>query len=80
MSRPTVTVISAKGESSKDTITVPNVFKVSSTTLFAIRDGEQILSTWADATHTHTLETQGSWCIWELHCNAMQQEKSLDNR
>ncbi|KAH7082067.1 hypothetical protein FB567DRAFT_97596 [Paraphoma chrysanthemicola] len=29
MSRPTVTVISAKGESTKDTITVPNVFKVS---------------------------------------------------
>jgi hypothetical protein len=45
MSRPTVTVISAKGESTKDTVTVPNVFKVSSTTLFAIRDGEQISST-----------------------------------
>lgn len=29
MSRPTVTVISPKGESSKDTIAVPNVFKVS---------------------------------------------------
>lgn len=29
MSRPTVTVISAKGESTKDTVTVPNVFKVS---------------------------------------------------
>jgi len=27
MSRPTVTVLSAKGESTKDTITVPNVFK-----------------------------------------------------
>jgi hypothetical protein len=38
MSRPTVTVISAKGESTKDTVTVPNVFKVSPTTLFAIRD------------------------------------------
>lgn len=29
MSRPTVTVISPKGESSKETIAVPNVFKVS---------------------------------------------------
>ncbi|KAF1919044.1 ribosomal protein L4 domain-containing protein [Ampelomyces quisqualis] len=27
MSRPTVTIISAKGESTKDTVTVPNVFK-----------------------------------------------------
>jgi hypothetical protein len=45
MSRPTVTVISAKGESTKDTVTVPNVFKVSLMTLFAIRDGEQISST-----------------------------------
>jgi hypothetical protein len=30
MSRPTVTVVSAKGEATKDTVTVPNVFKVSS--------------------------------------------------
>ncbi|KAJ8105512.1 hypothetical protein OPT61_g10129 [Boeremia exigua] len=29
MSRPTVTVQSPKGESSKETIAVPNVFKVS---------------------------------------------------
>lgn len=29
MTRPTVTVISAKGESTKDTVPVPNVFKVS---------------------------------------------------
>lgn len=29
MSRPAVTVISPKGESSKETIAVPNVFKVS---------------------------------------------------
>ena len=36
MSRPTVTIISAKGESTKDTLTVPNVFKVSLTPLFAI--------------------------------------------
>jgi len=28
MSRPTVTIISAKGEASNDTIPVPNVFKV----------------------------------------------------
>lgn len=28
MSRPTVTVISPKGESSSETIAVPNVFKV----------------------------------------------------
>jgi hypothetical protein len=41
MSRPTVTVISAKGESTKDTVTVPNVFKVSSTPLFAIRGGSK---------------------------------------
>lgn len=33
MSRPTVGIISGKGESTKDTITVPNVFKVSSTIL-----------------------------------------------
>ena len=31
MSRPTVTVVSAKGEATKDTVPVPNVFKVSST-------------------------------------------------
>jgi hypothetical protein len=30
MSRPTVTVVSAKGEATKDTVPVPNVFKVSS--------------------------------------------------
>ena len=42
MSRPTVTVISAKGESTKDTVTVPNVFKVSSTTLRKIGRGQQI--------------------------------------
>jgi hypothetical protein len=49
MSRPTVTVISAKGESTKDTVTVPNVFKVSSElSQFAI---------WGiivDTTHTYT--------------------------
>ena len=36
MSRPTVTVVSAKGEVTQDTIPVPNVFKVSSTV--ALRD------------------------------------------
>jgi hypothetical protein len=36
MSRPTVTVVSAKGEATKDTVTVPNVFKVSSTPHMAV--------------------------------------------
>lgn len=56
MSRPTVTVISAKGESTKDTVTVPNVFKVSPTTLFAIRGWAQILLQGHDAMHGQTKE------------------------
>jgi hypothetical protein len=43
MSRPTVTVISPKGESSKDTIAVPNVFKVSHDLAWTERHG-----CWAD--------------------------------
>jgi hypothetical protein len=39
MSRPTVTVISPKGESSKDTIAVPNVFKVSHDLAWTERHG-----------------------------------------
>jgi hypothetical protein len=43
MSRPTVTVISASGEASKDTLSIPNVFKVSTLSrafnlIFYIRD------------------------------------------
>jgi hypothetical protein len=43
MSRPTVTVISASGEVSKDTLSIPNVFKVSMLSrafnlIFYIRD------------------------------------------
>jgi hypothetical protein len=41
MSRPTVTVVSAKGEATKDTVTVPNVFKVSSATALPIRETQQ---------------------------------------
>jgi hypothetical protein len=39
MSRPTVTVISPKGESSQDTIAVPNVFKVSHDLAWTERHG-----------------------------------------
>ena len=41
MSRPTVTVVSAKGEVTQDTIPVPNVFKVSSAVDTEIRDTTQ---------------------------------------
>ena len=56
MSRPTVTVISAKGESTKDTVTVPNVFKVSRTTS-AIRDLEGTSST----SRQHDTYLRGGW-------------------
>jgi hypothetical protein len=69
MSRPTVTVISAKGESTKDTVTVPNVFKVSSTTLFAIRDGSKFGLHGSEAMQTQTAESEGNWSDWKpMHC------------
>ena len=43
MSRPTVTVVSAKGEATKDTVPVPNVFKVSCTLQSELRDSTQTL-------------------------------------
>jgi hypothetical protein len=61
MSRPTVTVISAKGESTKDTVTVPNVFKVSSTPLFAIRGWSKFRHDGKDATHTRSAQAEAQW-------------------
>ena len=57
MSRPTVTVISAKGESGSETVTVPNVFKVSPPRAFLLLmedlEGEKIwlgpCDCWIDA-------------------------------
>jgi hypothetical protein len=43
MSRPTVTVVSAKGEATKDTVTVPNVFKVSSPPQCRTREPQQTI-------------------------------------
>jgi large subunit ribosomal protein L4e len=61
MSRPTVTVISAKGESSKDTLTVPNVFKVSSTPLFAIRGWSKFRRDETDANNALPAQAGAQW-------------------
>jgi hypothetical protein len=78
MSRPTVTVISSKGESTKDTITVPNVFKVSLPTFRNSRLGADFFHATLERCIPIQKSLRGEEALG-THSSAIKHEQWLDN-